>query len=199
MACFEVSLLLSTFAWMWELLHPQSERVGGAVAFWMSMLKCLAPRDADACSDLQGTSLWEEKLVRLFAAASTNSHYTHLCWVLQMAQMHKRYWVINKQNNTNKMLTKFCRCSSSGIHLPCSLGNICHSNWQLQEDEWSSIIVIFDINKDLLYTCLHGTVLFINGIVLMGFPSGHSTEPHRCCRSHYTITYHSWQKLCMQE
>lgn len=107
LVCFEVSLSLSTFAWMWELLHPQSEGVGGggAVAFWMSMLKCLAPRDADACSDLQGTSLWEEKLVRLFAAASTNTHYTHLCRALQMAQMHKRYWVINKQNNTHKKLT----------------------------------------------------------------------------------------------
>lgn len=55
------------------------------------------------------------------------------------------------------------------------LGNICPSNWHLQEDEWWSIIVIFDINKDPLYTCLHGTVLFINGIVLMGFPSGHSS------------------------
>lgn len=29
MACFEVSLLLSTSAWMWELLHPQSESLGG--------------------------------------------------------------------------------------------------------------------------------------------------------------------------
>lgn len=95
---------------------------GGAVAFWMSMLKCLAPRDADACRDLQGTSLWEEKLVRLFAAASTNTHYTHLCWVLQMAQIHKRYWVINKQNNTNKMLTNFCRCSSSCIQFALLLG-----------------------------------------------------------------------------
>lgn len=73
------------------------------------------------------------------------------------------------------MLTNFCRCSSSCIHLLCSSGNICPSKWHLQEDEWSSIIVIFDINKDLLYTCLHGTVLFINLIVLMGFSSGYSS------------------------
>lgn len=58
-------------------------------AVFASLYKRLATVHMHACSNLQGTNMWEEKLVRLFGATSTNTHYTD-CTVLLTTLKHFR-------------------------------------------------------------------------------------------------------------